>query len=56
MTGKIFNNWFLCIFAENKVAKALPVTSLKVGDKLLLSLQEGARHTGIQIQEFLVEK
>ncbi|KAG0611650.1 hypothetical protein M758_7G155300 [Ceratodon purpureus] len=41
---------------ENKVAKALPVTSLKVGDKLLLSLQEEARHTGIQIQEFVVEK
>lgn len=37
-------------------AKPLPVTSLKVGDKLLLSLQEKARHTGIQIQEFVVEK
>ncbi|XP_024383668.1 uncharacterized protein [Physcomitrium patens] len=39
-----------------KASKALPVTSLKVGDKILLSLQEEARHTGIQIQEFLVEK
>ena len=44
------------ICAENKVAKAVPVTSLKVGDKLLLSLQEEARHTGIQIKEFVVEK
>ncbi|KAL2898448.1 aroB': 3-dehydroquinate synthase [Bienertia sinuspersici] len=35
---------------------AIPVTSLKVGDEVLLSLQGGARHTGIEIQEFIVEK
>ncbi|KAL2335545.1 hypothetical protein Fmac_016758 [Flemingia macrophylla] len=35
---------------------AIPVTSLKVGDEILLRLQGGARHTGIEIQEFIVEK
>ncbi|KAL6324884.1 hypothetical protein AAG906_019792 [Vitis piasezkii] len=36
--------------------KAIPVTSLKVGDEVLLRVQGGARHTGIEIQEFIVEK
>lgn len=35
---------------------AIPVTSLKVGDEVLLRLQGGARHTGIEIEEFIVEK
>ncbi|KAG4958761.1 hypothetical protein JHK87_035394 [Glycine soja] len=35
---------------------AIPVTSLKVGDEILLRVQGGARHTGIEIQEFIVEK
>ncbi|CAK9162884.1 unnamed protein product [Ilex paraguariensis] len=35
---------------------AITVTSLKVGDKVLLRVQGGARHTGIEIQEFIVEK
>ncbi|KAL6143436.1 hypothetical protein ACLB2K_054131 [Fragaria x ananassa] len=35
---------------------AIPVTSLKVGDEVFLRLQGGARHTGIEIQEFIVEK
>ncbi|KAL6325602.1 hypothetical protein AAG906_023447 [Vitis piasezkii] len=35
--------------------KAIPVTSLKVGDEVLLRVQGGARHTGIEIQEFIVE-
>ena len=35
---------------------AIPVTSLKVGDEVLLRIQGGARHTGIEIQEFIVEK
>ncbi|KAI5341012.1 hypothetical protein L3X38_020286 [Prunus dulcis] len=35
---------------------AIPVTSLKVGDEILVRLQGGARHTGIEIQEFIVEK
>ncbi|KAJ0098707.1 hypothetical protein Patl1_22179 [Pistacia atlantica] len=34
---------------------AIPVTSLKVGDEVLLRVQGGARHTGIEIQEFIVE-
>ncbi|XP_042004714.1 3-dehydroquinate synthase homolog isoform X1 [Salvia splendens] len=36
--------------------QAIPVTSLKLGDEVLLSVQGGARHTGIQIEEFIVEK
>lgn len=35
---------------------AIPVTALKVGDEVLLRVQGGARHTGIEIQEFIVEK
>ncbi|XP_012083825.1 3-dehydroquinate synthase homolog isoform X1 [Jatropha curcas] len=34
---------------------AIPVTSLKVGDEVLLRIQGAARHTGIEIQEFIVE-
>ncbi|XP_059449982.1 uncharacterized protein LOC132180979 [Corylus avellana] len=34
---------------------AIPVTSLEVGDEVILRLQGGARHTGIEIQEFIVE-
>ncbi|KAL1200846.1 hypothetical protein V5N11_022335 [Cardamine amara subsp. amara] len=34
---------------------AIPVTSLKPGDQVLIRLQGGARHTGIEIQEFIVE-
>ncbi|MED6206753.1 hypothetical protein PIB30_029728 [Stylosanthes scabra] len=34
---------------------AIPVTSLKVEDEVLLRVQGGARHTGIEIQEFIVE-
>ncbi|XP_002517488.2 3-dehydroquinate synthase homolog isoform X1 [Ricinus communis] len=34
---------------------AIPVTALKVGDEVLLRLQGAARHTGIEIQEFIVE-
>ncbi|XP_062216673.1 uncharacterized protein LOC133916830 isoform X1 [Phragmites australis] len=35
---------------------AIPVTSLKVGDEVLVRKQGGARHTGIEIREFIVEK
>ncbi|CAN6313902.1 unnamed protein product [Urochloa humidicola] len=35
---------------------AIPVTSLKVDDEVLVRKQGGARHTGIEIQEFIVEK
>lgn len=35
---------------------AVPVTSVKVGDEVLFRVQGGARHTGIEIQEFIVEK
>ncbi|KAI3784815.1 hypothetical protein L1987_43920 [Smallanthus sonchifolius] len=37
-------------------ATSIPVTSLKAGDLVLLKLQGGARHTGIEIQEFIIEK
>jgi 3-dehydroquinate synthase class II len=43
-------------FGVGNIATAIPVTSLKVGDEVLLRLQGGARHTGIEIQEFIVEK
>ena len=33
----------------------IPVTSLKIGDEVMLRVQGGARHTGIEIQEFIVE-
>jgi 3-dehydroquinate synthase class II len=36
--------------------RAVPVTSLKVGDILLLNLQEETFQSGIQMQEFFVEK
>ncbi|GAU47553.1 hypothetical protein TSUD_284200, partial [Trifolium subterraneum] len=41
---------------NNLLKTAFPVTSLKVGDEVLLRVQGGARHTGIEIQEFIVEK
>lgn len=37
-------------------ATAIPVTSLKIGDQVLVRVQGGARHTGIEIQEFILEK
>ncbi|KAM5581445.1 hypothetical protein ABKV19_010590 [Rosa sericea] len=47
----------VCPKKENGGQKtAIPVTSLKVGDEIMLRLQGGARHTGIEIQEFIVEK
>ncbi|PQQ10094.1 3-dehydroquinate synthase homolog isoform X1 [Prunus yedoensis var. nudiflora] len=47
----------VCPSKEIEVQKtAIPVTSLKVGDEILVRLQGGARHTGIEIQEFIVEK
>ncbi|MCD9644021.1 hypothetical protein HAX54_031979 [Datura stramonium] len=41
---------------EEHQQTAIPVTSLKVGDEVLLLVQGGARHTGIEIKEFIVEK
>ncbi|XP_045816610.1 3-dehydroquinate synthase homolog isoform X2 [Trifolium pratense] len=47
----------VCPLQGNNLLKtAFPVTSLKVGDEVLLRVQGGARHTGIEIQEFIVEK
>lgn len=44
-------------YSGNTLLKtSIPVTSLKVGDEILLRVQGGARHTGIEIQEFIVEK
>ncbi|KAL0014110.1 hypothetical protein SO802_001179 [Lithocarpus litseifolius] len=46
----------VCPCQENGHQKtAIPVTSLKVGDEVMLRVQGGARHTGIEIQEFIVE-
>ncbi|KAA8530339.1 hypothetical protein F0562_005048 [Nyssa sinensis] len=33
---------------------AIPVTPLKIGDEVLLRVQGGARHTGIEIEEFIL--
>ncbi|XP_057447607.1 uncharacterized protein LOC130739350 [Lotus japonicus] len=47
----------VCPQQGNALSKtAIPVTSLKIGDEVLLRVQGGARHTGIEIQEFIVEK
>ncbi|XP_010242402.1 PREDICTED: uncharacterized protein LOC104586762 isoform X2 [Nelumbo nucifera] len=47
----------VCPFQGSEPTKtAIPVTSLKVGDKVMLRVQGGARHTGIEIQEFILEK
>ncbi|KAK9119366.1 hypothetical protein Scep_017459 [Stephania cephalantha] len=42
--------------STNSCGRAIPVTSLKVGDEVMLRLQGGARHTGIEIEEFILEK
>ncbi|KAH6791138.1 3-dehydroquinate synthase [Perilla frutescens var. frutescens] len=39
---------------ENRAS--IPVSSLQLGDEILLRVQGGARHTGIEIEEFIVEK
>ncbi|XP_073119088.1 uncharacterized protein [Henckelia pumila] len=44
------------VAAEGHRCTSFPVTSLKVGDEILVRVQGGARHTGIEIQEFIVEK
>ncbi|WZN58884.1 3-dehydroquinate synthase [Chloropicon roscoffensis] len=36
--------------------EAVPVTSLEPGDEVLCSYQEGARHTGIPVEERIVER
>lgn len=47
----------VCPSQGNTLSKtSVPVTSLKVGDGVLLRVQGAARHTGIEIQEFIVEK
>lgn len=45
--------YFLAVKSSGNTA--VPVTSLKLGDQVLIRLQGGARHTGIEIQEFIVE-
>ncbi|KAJ4973217.1 hypothetical protein NE237_006391 [Protea cynaroides] len=47
----------VCPTLGNESTKTMiPVTSLKVGDEVMLRVQGGARHTGIEIQEFILEK
>lgn len=36
--------------------RAIPVSQLKIGDKLYVRQQDGARHTGISINESIVER
>ncbi|GLU01938.1 hypothetical protein SLE2022_192130 [Rubroshorea leprosula] len=46
----------VCPLQGNEQQKtAIPITSLKFGDEILLRVQGGARHTGIEIKEFIVE-
>ncbi|XP_055827475.1 uncharacterized protein LOC129895740 [Solanum dulcamara] len=44
------------LHGEGHQRTAIPVSSLNVGDEVLLLLQGGARHTGIEIKEFIVEQ
>ncbi|XP_016569880.1 3-dehydroquinate synthase homolog isoform X1 [Capsicum annuum] len=44
------------LHGEEPQQTAIPMTSLRVGDEVLLLVQGGARHTGIEIEEFIVEK
>ncbi|CAK9255798.1 unnamed protein product [Sphagnum jensenii] len=46
----------VCFVTTTARNQAVPVTSLKVGDILLLNLQEETFQSGIQMQEFFVEK
>ncbi|KAJ4796493.1 3-dehydroquinate synthase [Rhynchospora pubera] len=46
----------ICPSRDDDAKTVIPVTSLKVGDKVLLRKQGGARHTGIEITEFILEK
>jgi len=53
----IFLKCCLFVYSGNTLSKTtILVTSLKVGDEIVLRVQGGARHTGIEIQEFIVEK
>ena len=36
--------------------RTISVADLKVGDEVLALLQEGARHSGMSIQEFILER
>lgn len=46
----------ICPIEGENVKTCIPVTSLKIGDEVVLRLQGGARHTGLEIQEFILEK
>lgn len=51
-----FLKCYLLVYSGNTLLNtAVPVTSLKVGDEVLLRVQGGARHTGIEIHEFIAE-
>ncbi|MCO5564898.1 hypothetical protein L7F22_018566 [Adiantum nelumboides] len=41
---------------DTSISEVIPITSLKAGDKVLLSLQDSARHIGIAVKEFIIEK
>lgn len=42
--------------AKGRSWRALSVTEMQAGAQVLMLMQEGARHTGISIQESIVEK
>ncbi|KAJ3673782.1 hypothetical protein LUZ60_005774 [Juncus effusus] len=45
----------VCPDGDKMERRVIPVTSLKVGDEVLIRKQGGARHTGIEIKEFILE-
>ncbi|KAH7683574.1 3-dehydroquinate synthase II protein [Dioscorea alata] len=46
----------VCPCEDKSTKTVIPVTSLKVGDEVLVRVQGAARHTGIEIQEFIIER
>ena len=42
--------------SQQAADNAIPVTQLSAGDSVLVRLQAGARHTGIAVQETIIER
>lgn len=51
-----FLAFYSLTFAGAAKRTAIPVTALEMGDEVMVRVQGGARHTGIEIQEFIIEK
>ncbi|KAF9590037.1 hypothetical protein IFM89_030187, partial [Coptis chinensis] len=54
LSQRFFVHWWLT--GNGSMKMVIPVTSLEVGDEVMLRVQGEARHTGIEIQEFVLEK